>query len=75
MMDAEQQYVIKVQRDRATSLPSDWQDRLAEMEGVTVIGRSSAQSAQFVATASGLEKVQKAFSDTCYIEPVQKRNT
>lgn len=70
---AEKQYVIAVKRDRAASAPEDWQDQLAQIEGVSLLGATQGR-AQFVAHPDAAEQVRAALGDDFHIEEVAARN-
>jgi hypothetical protein len=60
---------LKFGRDQA---PSDWQQRLANMHGVSVTGTSE-KRAQFTATPEAAEAVKSAFAESFHIEELVGR--
>ena len=63
------EYVIALRRDRRDDAPAQWLQRLAEVEGVSVVG-SSPRRARVLANDAGIERVRSTLGSYLHIEPV-----
>jgi hypothetical protein len=66
-------YIIAPRRGGANP-PADWQDRLASIGGVTMLG-STENQAQFLADDSTVAKVRSDLGRCCHIEESADRDT
>jgi len=60
-------YVVSVKREKRQEAPSDWQDRVLQTPGVSLIGGSKDRLTVDL-TSGALERIQKELSDYCHIE-------
>jgi len=67
-------YIITPRRGSAKLLPVGWQQRLASIGGVTMLGSTEYQ-AQFLADEPTAAKVRKELGDCCHIEESAERGT
>jgi hypothetical protein len=65
-------YVIAVRYDKRSEMPTDWQQRLAAIEGVSIEGATN-NRAEFVANPETLRKVESLFGECCHIEEAAER--
>jgi phosphotransferase system IIB component len=65
-------YVAALKRASAESAPDDWQERLSQIDGVSVLGASSKQ-VQFVAAPEIAEKVRAEIGQYINLEEVAGR--
>jgi hypothetical protein len=66
------QYVAALKRSPAEAAPDDWQNRLSQIEGVSVLGGTSKQ-VQFTAEPEVAEKVRAEIGDYINLEEVAGR--
>jgi hypothetical protein len=67
-------YIIAPRRGMANPPPAGWQQRLASIDGVTILG-STEHQAQFLADEPTAARVRNEFGDCCYIEESAERGT
>jgi hypothetical protein len=70
LMPEQKAYVAAVKY--GANAPADWQERLANIEGVTLT-RASARQARFRATSEAVEKVRAQLSNYVHIEELTER--
>jgi hypothetical protein len=67
-------YIIAPRRSGANVPPAGWQQRLASIGGVTMLGSTEYQ-AQFLADEPTAARVRNELGDCCYIEESAERGT
>jgi len=65
-------YAMAMKRKPAATVAADWFDRLAQIEGVQVLGHTE-RTAEFTATPQAFTAVQEKFSPDFLIEEVSGR--
>jgi hypothetical protein len=65
-------YIIAPRRGGANPPPADWQQRLASIAGVKILG-STAYQAQFLADEPTTAKVRSELGEFCHIEEGAER--
>lgn len=67
--------VISVRRAHRDDVPEDWVDQVLHIEGVTALGDPLFGRITVSATAEGRAILERAFGETCIIEPVIRHRT
>jgi hypothetical protein len=63
---------IAVAREQRDNVPSNWQDQLAKIEGVKILGRNAIRVTASV-TPESLSAVNKLLGGFCHVETVVDR--
>jgi hypothetical protein len=69
---AERHYVAALKKGTDNAAPQDWQERLTQIEGVSVVG-ATARRVQFSAPEEAAEQLRSELGDYCLIEEVAVR--
>jgi len=63
-------YVIAIKRELRAQAPSDWQERLAGIEGLEIQGSHSPYRVQVTASEKAISTAQHRMGDLLHIEPL-----
>jgi len=69
----EKTFSIAVKQYGQQSVPENWKERLAQIDGVTSVTGNLPHRAQFTATDQGIDSVKGEFGSAFYIEPLAGR--
>ena len=65
-------YIAALKRAQAEAAPSDWQEQLSQLDGVSVVG-STAKRIQFTADPETIEKLRAEHGDYLNLEEAADR--
>ena len=66
------QVIVAPKRETREATPADWQDLVANVDGVEVVGRTTSR-VQVQATPEAVHEVRRLFGDLCHVEEVAPR--
>jgi hypothetical protein len=68
-----ERYIIAPKRGAAVKVPVNWQQKLEQIAGVSLLGTSPNQI-QILADAGAIERIREELGDCCHVEPVTQRD-